>query len=119
MPEISFPVEKVRKKLQDLKVDKSSGVDGISPHLLKQLADELAHPLSMLFTLSHREGFLPKDWKNAVVVPIFKKGSKNVASNYRPVSLTCILCKIMESFIREAVLDHAISKNYLCTQQFT
>ena len=63
-------------------------------------------PLTKLFNLSLESGVLPADWKLAEVVAIFKKGNKQQPSNYRPVSLTCILCKVLESFVRDAIQDH-------------
>ena len=52
------------------------------------------------------EGEVPPEWKTANVAPIFKKGSKSTPGNYRPVSLTCVLCKIMEMVIVDAIVDH-------------
>ena len=64
------------------------------------------------------EGDIPTEWKSANVSPIYKKGSKNKAENYRPISLTSIICKIMESFIKERVVAHLISNNLLSSKQF-
>jgi len=58
------------------------------------------------------EGVLPVDWKLATVVPIFKKGSKHEASNYRPVSLTAVPCKVLESIIKDAVVCHLDQNNF-------
>merc|ERR1711963_259333 len=60
----------------------------------------------MIFNKSLESGKLPDDWKTAIVTAIHKKGSKNAASNYRPVSLTCVLCKVLESIIRDSIVDH-------------
>ena len=59
-----------------------------------------------MFNMSLESGTLPKDWKEAEVTAIFKKGSKSDPGNYRPVSLTCILCKVLESVVRDAVVAH-------------
>ena len=53
---------------------------------------------------------MPDDWKRAIVSPIFKKGARNRAENYRPVSLTSILCKLMESFVKEVIVNHIMDK---------
>ena len=63
------------------------------------------------------EGVVPEDWRQARVVPIFKKGSRSKASNYRPVSLTSVPCKVMESLIRDAVLSHVNNKKLLSSEQ--
>ena len=61
---------------------------------------------------------VPTDWKHANVTAIHKKGKKTLAENYRPVSLTPILCKVMESFIREAITDHMKTNNLFSDKQF-
>ena len=62
----------------------------------------------MIYNRSMTSGDVPEDWRVANVVPIFKKGTKNLPENYRPVSLTSIPCKIMESIIKDKVMDHLI-----------
>ena len=59
-----------------------------------------------MFQKSIDEQSVPKEWKNANITPIFKKGSKFEAGNYRPVSLTSVICKVMESLIRDKIVDH-------------
>jgi len=88
-----------------LNVSKSPGPDAIHPHLLKNCADLLAFPLMCIFRQSFEDSCLPDDWKSAVVTPLFKKGSKVDPSNYRPVSLTCVPCKIMESIVRDYIVN--------------
>ena len=82
------------KKLQNLKPDKAAGPDNIFPRILIEWQYELLTPLYLLFK---ETCIIPKRWKDATVVAIFKKGSKCLASNYRPISLTCTICKILES----------------------
>jgi hypothetical protein len=60
----------------------------------------------MIYTKSMEEGAVPSDWKEANVTPIFKTGAKSQPSNYRPVSLTSVACKMMESLIRDKITDH-------------
>ena len=96
----------VLQKLKNLNVNKAQGPDGIPPRILKELCEQLANPLSVLFNKSLEEGKIPSDWKKADVVPIFKKGTRADPGNYRPVSLTCILSKVLESFVRDALVSH-------------
>ena len=63
------------------------------------------------------EGSVPKEWKCANVTPIFKKGSKLNPGNYRPVSLTCIICKIMESVIKDSLVEHLTKNNLIFNSQ--
>jgi len=60
-------------------------------------------PLSIIFQESYNSGILPQDWKTVIIVPIFKKGDKADPNNYRPVSLTSVPCKIMESIIKDNI----------------
>ena len=53
-------------------------------------------------------------WRMAMVCPVFKKGSRDIAAHYRPISLTCVGCKIMESIVRYAMYDHLVVNSLLC-----
>ena len=76
-----------------MNVNKSCGPD--DPRMPIELVDNMSRPLALLFNKSLEEGDIPKDWKQANVSPVYKKGAKNRAENYRPISLTSIVCKIM------------------------
>ena len=104
--------------LKSLNINKSPGPDGIHPRLLKELADILSTPLTTFFNRSLVEGKIPTAWKKAEVRPIFKKGSKTSPGNYRPVSLTSIVCKLYEGFIRDKLFNHLIENNLLSDEQF-
>ena len=106
LTKVNFTAANIEKRLLKLKTSKSPGPDGLHPRILKELAKEISKPLQDIFTTSLREGKLPGDWRIAHITPIHKKGSKTEAGNYRPVSLTSILCKIMEGVIRDKVVNH-------------
>ena len=78
--------------------------------MLTELADYIAEPVALLFNLTIKYGIIPEDWKWAYLSPIYKKGARSNAENYRPISLTSILCKIMESFVRERLMHHLLEK---------
>ena len=103
---INLTVDMVLNKLKGMKLNKAAGIDEIVPRLLKENADVLCKPLFCIFTESLRYGSVPLDWKKANVTPIFKKGAKNLPNNYRPISLTSQVCKILESIIRDTIISH-------------
>ena len=107
----NFTKDAVKKKLQQLKPNKSPGPDTHHPRIFKEISDSIAEPLSKVFNKSLDEGKLPNKWKQANITPIFKKGEKDKPSNYRPVSLTSIVCKVMETIIRDLVVEHMTRNN--------
>ena len=110
-------LDQVRKKLLTMNENKSPGPDGFHPYMLKHLAEQLSYPIYLLFNQSLDQAKVPSDWRNANITAIFKKGDKKQPGNYRPVSLTSIVCKIMEQFMREAVMGHMTSNNLICKEQ--
>ena len=96
----------VCNSLRELNTNKSKGPDNISGLLLKNCAQSILYPLSILFNISFRTGSLPTEWKMANIVPVYKKGDKNCIENYSPISLTCIASKIFEKCIRDELLSH-------------
>ena len=83
--------EMIAKKIKKIKDNKSPGVDGIPPKLLKEIVERISTPLAKLLNLSLEEGIVHSEWKEANITPLFKKGSRNKPENYRPVSLTSIV----------------------------
>jgi len=111
--DISITQVGVTKMLQGLNVNKASGPDGISPRLLKTLSVEIAPYLTKIFQASLDSGTVPLDWRSATVAPVFKKGAKCKPSNYRPISLTCIVSKLMEHIIVSNLMSYFDQHNIL------
>ena len=101
---IEFDFREIRDLLKSTNINKACGPDGISGKILKNCAGSLAYPLSLLYKLSYNTGIIPQEWKLGNVVPVFKKGSKNLVENYRPISLTCLVMKIFEKIIRNELM---------------
>ena len=83
-----------------MKENKSPGVDGISPKILKETVEQISMPLANVFNnMSLQEGIVPLEWKEAYIIPLFEKGPINKSVNYRPVSLTS------ETIIRDHMMN--------------
>ena len=94
MDKIVVTKEGVTKLLKCLNPSKALGPDELHPRVLKELAKELGPVFVHLFQQSINTGEIPKEWSLANICPLFKKGDRSLACNYRPVSLTCIPCKL-------------------------
>ena len=103
---IEIMKEDISKKIDQMKPGKAPGPDNITVTILKRLKTSLLTPLQIIFQRSMETGEVPQDWRDAHVSPIFKKGAKGDPGNYRPVSLTSIVCKLLESIIRDKITEH-------------
>ena len=108
--DIDFNAADVLKFLKNLDPNKAPGPDEIHGKVLKNCAESLALPLQILYRTSYYTCKIPKDWKLAHVVPVYKKGSKNSVENYRPISLTSIVMKVYERVIRADLMYRIESK---------
>ena len=115
MPEIEISVNGVAKLLSNLNSAKAAGPDAIRPIILKELSQAITPVVTAIFQKSLDTGMVPSDWKKAQVCPLFKKGSKQDPANYRPISLTCILCKTMEHIIASGLTKHFKQNDILLT----
>ena len=104
-------------KLKLLRPDSSPGPDAIHPRVLRELAEPLSIPLSKIFSKSLNEVNVPTAWKVAEVVPIFKKGKRQDPSNYRPISLTSVVSKVLESVVRDCLVTFMIDTDQLSKAQ--
>lgn len=118
LSDIDITENMVKTKLLKLKVNKSPGPDKIHPRVLREIASSITTPITIIFRTSIRCKALPKEWKHATISAIYKKGNKTIPLNYRPVSLTCIICKIMEGIIRDHVIAHMKQNNLFSSKQF-
>ena len=109
--------EVVASKINNMKENKSSGVDGLSPKILKETVEQISKPLANVFNMSLQEGIVPLEWKEENIIPLFKKGSRNKSVNYRPVSLTSVICKLLETMIRDDMRDFLVKHKLINTSQ--
>ena len=116
MKDITVTEEGVKRLLQKTNPQKTSGPDMIPARSLKECAEDLAPILTVIFSKSLQAGIVPDDWKTANVSAVFKKGQRYDPANYRPVSLTCLCCKMLEHIIVSNVMKHVHSNKILNLQ---
>ena len=104
-------------KLKKINVSGAPGPDGIHPVVLRELTSVVASPLALMFSKFLELSFVPKDWRHATIIPIFKKGQRQLVGNYRPVSLTSVVCKVAEAVIKDKIMFHLASNNILSPHQ--
>ena len=109
--------EGVQKLLNGVNPHKACGPDNFKPAILKNCASELSPILTAIFNQSLTTGELPLDWKKADICPIYKKGPKTNPENYRPISLTSCVCKILEHILVSNIMSHFERNNILSNRQ--
>ena len=117
MHDIVVTKEGVTKLLKGLNPSKALGPDELHPRVLKELAMELGPVFAHLFRQSIDAGEIPKEWSLANICPLFKKGDRSLARNYRPVSLTCIPCKLLEHIVCSNIMAHLDEHELLSDRQ--
>ena len=118
LPTFEITEQGVYNLLSTCDTSKSPGPDSLHPYVLKATAAELSPILTHIFKQSLESGDVPLQWKHAYVTPIFKKGSKAHPGNYRPISLTSVVCKTMEHIIVSQIMKHLEDHNILSDNQF-
>ena len=118
LSQVVITQEGVRSALKDLDSSSAMGPDEMHPHVLKMCADELAYPLQIIFERSMSEGQLPACWKSSMIIPLFKKSSRFDPLNYRPISLTSVVCKTMERLVCNQLRSYLETNSLLTSNQF-
>ena len=108
----------VLEYIQNLKQGKSAGPDKIPTAILKDAADLICKPLTMIFNSCSRLGTFPDRWKIARMTPIYKSGAKDDTNNYRPISILSVLSKLYEKIAYDQLIDFLQSKKKLTPNQF-
>lgn len=116
LSEVGLSELDVFEALLSLEVSKSAGIDGISPRILKKCAPALYKPIHHLFMLSLSQHYLPLEWRQHLITPIFKSGNKSSVCNYRPISLLCVISKVFEKIIYIKMVPFV--SNFISSSQF-
>ena len=110
-------IQVVSKHLKQLNENKAVGLDGIPAKFLKESSESISEQVTFIMNLSISTNSVPKDFKCAKVVPIYKKNDKFEVGNYRPVSVLCCLSKILESIVYEQLEKYLINNSILYEHQ--
>lgn len=115
--ELSIDRNRIRELILKSCINKSAGPDQISARILKEGEDSIVEALCLIFSKSLSCNEIPEDWKIANVTPIFKKGSRKLTSNYRPISLTSLVVKLLERLIKDRIHDYLDEKSIIRDSQ--
>lgn len=114
---VIFSAALVKRAIRKLRAKSKGGPDGLPPIFLKTCSDQLAAPLAYLYSQCMEFSYLPPDWLRAYITPAFKKGDPSSPLNYRPIALTCTICKIMEVIIKDQLLNYLLRHNLISKHQ--
>ena len=114
---ILFTPNLVSTKFLSLTKSTTLNPDNFPPIVLQSCAHQLGLPLSIIFNTIFERSEVPSTWLTSTVIPLFKKGQRNQASNYRPISITSSCCKVMESIIHESMSTYLLSNNLISDSQ--
>ena len=112
---VEFCEQDIIAAINRLKSNLSSGPDGLPPLLFKRIKYAIANPLTLLFKQMLSVASVPEVWKTAIITPVHKKGPTNVLSNYRPISITCVPCKLFERIVVNAIYKHIVDNDIFVT----
>ena len=114
---LTISEEHILKALADFSPKLSRTPDDLPAMLIKKIAYSIKSFLSMFYNLSIKTGQIPKQWKISLITPVYKKGSKCNHANYRPISLTSFLCRVLEKIISCQILNHLMENNLISSNQ--
>ena len=117
MGDIHVTMDQVRELLGKVDPNKSAGDDGIHPRVLKECGNELSEPIYMIFKASLDSGTFPNSWKTATITPIYKSEERSSAENYRPISITSQVGKVLEKIVRKEIMAHIVDNDLLSQHQ--
>ena len=115
---VGITEEDVMRVIDKLKICKSPGPDKIYPRILKEVKEAICKPLRAIFNLSLRTGKVVSEWKLANVTPLFKKGDESNPGNYRSISLTSVVSKLMESILRDKIVEFLEKNSIIRDSQY-
>ena len=116
--ELQVEKGEIYKLMEKMDVRKAMGPDGVSGWILKECKEQLVEPIWDIINSSLKEGKVPREWKRANIVPIYKGGKRTEPLNYRPVSLTSVVGKLCEAVIKERWVKYLEEKEVITGCQY-
>ena len=104
--------------LQNIPTKNSTSPDGVPYILLNKCSEVIAPILTEIFRLVLDSGQIPAIWTKSHIIPIHKKNEKSNPNNYRPISLTCTICRIFERVLAKNITDFLHKNNFFTSEQF-
>ena len=117
LDKVEITLEDINKALKDIKINSSAGDDDMPAILLKKANTELNYPLLLIWKNSLESSYIHPKFKDQLIAPIHKKGSKALPSNYRPISPTSHSIKTCERIVKNKILEHFSRNNLMCKHQ--
>ena len=115
--DIEIDEDELLHYLKKLDPNKSTTPFCVHPRVLKEAAEELSHPITLIYKASLHQGRLPDCWKQGFVTPIHKSGDRHLPTNYRPITITSNLCRLLEKIIKSKMMEHVLNNNLLSKDQ--
>ncbi len=116
--DLNFSEFIIDKVIKSMKNSNSLGPDGFSMTFIKLVRLTILYPLSIIFSSSFKTGAIPYAWKLSIISPIYKgTDSRHSITNYRPISITCACCRIMERIIKQQIHNFFVTNNLYCKSQ--
>ena len=115
---IDLNPEIIKIFLNRLNMTHTFGTDGIPSSMLKLVSNELCRTLYIIFNSSLLSGNIPTIWKKSIITPICKKGEPSHINNYRPISITCVMCRVLERIFSKQLFFYLKSNNSLTKNQY-
>jgi hypothetical protein len=113
----SVSKQDILNAIQRMKKSVSRTPDSLPSFYIHKTASQLVKPLYIIFNHSINTGSIPELWKKAIVIPIYKKGKRNLATNYRPISLTSVICRLLERIIHTRIHQHLLENHIISPAQ--
>ena len=115
--DLDIDICEIEELLKEIDPYKSTSPDCVHPRILKECATALSVPIKIIFETSMKTGSVPQIWRDGTVTPLFKSGDRHDVANYRPITLTSLLCRILEKIIKKHLVKHLLGQEILSDDQ--